>query len=384
MYSLLLAVIYLSFISLGLPDSLLGAAWPSIYGEIGVPLSYAGILSAIIAAGTVLSSLNSERLNRRLGTGVVTLLSVAATAAALFGFSHSGAFWQLCLWALPYGLGAGSVDATLNNYVALHYSSRHMSWLHCMWGLGASSGPLLMGMALSRQLGWQSGYRMVGTLQLILTAILLLSLHLWKKPAAEERRDRAAALSIGQVGNIPGAKEIMLSFFCYSGVEQTAILWAGSYLNLAHGLSSDAAASFAGLFCMGITLGRALSGFMTMRLSDKQMIRLGQAIILLGVILLLLPLGQYAAFAGLLTVGLGCAPIYPCIIHSTPEHFGAQRSQALIGVQMASAYVGTCLLPPLFGFLARSLSVKLLPWWLLLLLLVMTLSHEQVLKQYKA
>ena len=384
MFHLLIAIIYLSFISLGLPDGLLGAAWPSMYPELGVSVSGAGAVSMTIAVGTIVSSLLSDRLTCRFGAGKVTAVSVAMTACALFGFSVCTEYWMLFLWAVPYGLGAGGVDASLNNYVALHYSSRHMSWLHCMWGLGASSGPLLMGMALSRQLGWQSGYRMVGTLQLILTAILLLSLHLWKKPAAEERRDRAAALSIGQVGNIPGAKEIMLSFFCYSGVEQTAILWAGSYLNLAHGLSSDAAASFAGLFCMGITLGRALSGFMTMRLSDKQMIRLGQAIILLGVILLLLPLGQYAAFAGLLTVGLGCAPIYPCIIHSTPEHFGAQRSQALIGVQMASAYVGTCLLPPLFGFLARSLSVKLLPWWLLLLLLVMTLSHEQVLKQCKA
>lgn len=382
MFTLLLAIIYLSFISLGLPDSLLGAAWPSIYPEFGVPVSYAGIVSMIIAFGTILSSLQSDRLTRRLGTGKVTAISVGITAAALFGFSISHSFWMLCLWAIPYGLGAGSVDASLNNYVALHYKSSHMSWLHCMWGVGAASGPYMMGYALACGMGWNQGYRIISILQVILTVLLCLSLPLWKKrpliTTSEEKEILAKSLSLREVIRIPGAKEVMVCFFCYCALEQTAGLWASSYLTLYKGISADMAAKFASLFFIGITIGRAISGFLTMKFQDSQMIRLGQGLIGLGILIMLLPLGQTVSLAGLIVIGLGCAPVYPCIIHSTPSHFGADKSQAIIGVQMASAYVGTCLMPPVFGMIANHLTVALLPVYLLVILALMVVMHERL------
>ncbi len=375
----LLAIIYIAFISLGLPDSLLGSAWPSIYTEFGVPLSYAGIISMIIAFGTIVSSLQSDRLTRTLGTGKVTAFSVVMTALALFGFSMSHSFAMLCLWAIPYGLGAGSVDASLNNYVALHYESRHMSWLHCMWGVGATLGPYIMGFALTGGNGWNMGYRYIGILQILLTAVLFFSLPLWKssKTTATVSTDTSKKpLSLPQIFRIPGAKEVMLCFFCYCALEQTTGLWASSYLTLYKGIAPETAASFASLFFIGITIGRAISGFITMKLNNVQMIRLGQILIAMGIFTMLLPAMQIFSLIGLILIGLGCAPIYPCIIHSTPTHFGAERSQAIIGVQMASAYIGTCLMPPIFGILANKITVALLPLYLLAVLLIMILMHE--------
>lgn len=383
MVHFLLVIIYLAFISLGLPDSLLGSAWPSMYPEFGVPISYAGVISMIIAIGTVASSLQSDFLTKKLGTGKVTFISVAMTAAALFGFSVSHSFWALCLWAVPYGLGAGSVDASLNNYVALHYASRHMSWLHCMWGVGASLGPYIMGYALTGGQSWNMGYRYIGILQIVLTVILFFSLPLWKKRLSEgENTSHKEALekplTLPVIMKIPGAKEIMITFFCYCALEQTTGLWASSFLVMKSGLSTEIAAKYASLFFIGITAGRGISGFLTMKLDDTKMIRLGQMIIALGVIFMLLPVKNPTAMIGLVLIGLGCAPIYPCIIHSTPTHFGADRSQAIIGVQMASAYVGTCLMPPIFGLLANHISVALLPVYLLFILILMTVMHEKL------
>ena len=388
MVHLLLAVIYLAFISLGLPDSLLGSAWPSMQPEFGVPVSYAGIISMIIALGTVVSSLQSDRLTRKLGAGLVTALSVFLTALALLGFSLSRSFWALCLLAIPYGLGAGSVDAALNNYVALNYASRHMSWLHCMWGVGTTVGPYVMEYALTGGQGWNAGYRYIAILQFAITLAVFLSLPLWKKRAAQTRAEDAAAdvgraLSLKEIVRIPGAKDVMAAFFCYCAVEATTMLWASSYLALGRGVSAEAAAGYASLFFIGITVGRALNGFLTMRFSDAQMIRAGQALVALGALLLLLPLGTGAALAGLVVIGLGCAPIYPCIIHSTPERFGADRSQALIGVQMASAYVGNCLMPPLFGLIANHISIGLFPIFLLVALAMMVLMHERLVRRAK-
>lgn len=385
MVHLLLAIIYLAFISLGLPDALLGAAWPSMYPQFDVPVSYAGIISMIIALGTVVSSLQSDRLTKKLGTGKVTALSVLMTAMALFGFATSHSFGMLCLWAIPYGLGAGSVDASLNNYVALHYESRHMSWLHCMWGLGASAGPYIMGYALTAGWGWNSGYHIIAVLQIVLTAILLCSLPLWKQRPAEVLQDgkvqNVKALSIREVLQLAGAREILVCFFCYCALEQTTGLWASSYLTLHKGVSADTAATFASMFYLGITVGRALSGFFTMKLNDVQMIRLGEVIIGIGVLVMLLPFGQSLSLAGLILIGLGCAPVYPCVIHSTPAHFGADKSQAIIGIQMACAYVGTCLMPPVFGLIANHITVALLPVYLLIILVLMVIMHELLCKK---
>lgn len=383
MFQLLLVIIYLSFISLGLPDALLGSAWPAIYPQLNVPVSYAGIISMIIAGGTIISSLQSDRLTRFMGTGKVTAISVGTTAVALLGFSLSDSFIELCLWAVPYGLGAGSVDAALNNYVALHYESRHMSWLHCMWGIGASVGPYIMGYVMTGGGTWNTGYRYIAIIQVVLTAIIFFSFPLWKErsPVIDKsgKADDAKPLTLKEVFKIPGVKEILICFFCYCALEQTAGLWASSYLALYKGVPAEISAKYASLFFVGITIGRAASGFITMKLNDVQMIRLGQTLIGCGIIIMILPFGANVSLAGFVVIGLGCAPIYPCIIHSTPDHFGADRSQAIIGIQMASAYVGTCLMPPIFGYIANHLSVSLLPVYLLVILVLMIVMHEKLL-----
>ena len=381
MFQLLLAIIYLSFISLGLPDSMLGAAWPNMYVEFGVPISYAGIISAIICLGTIISSLQSDRLTLKLGAGKVTAISVAMTAISLIGFSITHNFWLLCLWAIPYGLGGGNVDAALNNYVALHYESRHMSWLHCMWGVGAATGPYVMGYALTGGMGWNGGYRIVGIMQIVLSAAIFLSLPLWKNRkvnAAEDNAQPRKPMALKDVLRIRGAREVLICFFCYCALEQTAGLWASSYLTLYKNVPADTAASYAAMFFIGITIGRAVSGFMTIKLSDVQMIRLGQGLILLGIVIMLIPAGATLSLIGLILIGLGCAPIYPCIIHSTPAHFGEDKSQAVIGVQMAFAYTGILGMPPLFGVIANVINVSLLPVFLFVLLALMVVMHEML------
>ena len=384
MVSLLLPIIYLAFISLGLPDALLGAAWPSMYPQLGAGVAWAGGVSMIISAGTIVSSLASERLNTRLGTGRVTALSVATTAVALFGFSICTQFWQLCLWAIPYGLGAGSVDAALNNYVALHYESRHMSWLHCMWGIGAVGGPVIMGWALAGST-WQNGYRIISILQIVLTAVLIFSLPLWQTPADTGAGEDFTLehRTLPQLMKVPGVPEVMCCFALYNGLEAVAGMWAASYCTLVRGLDATTAASWASLFYLGITVGRFFSGFLTMKFNDQQMIRLGQTLIAVGIALLLLP-GSAALPVGLVVIGLGCAPIYPCIIHETPANFGKNLSMAMTGIQMAAAYVGVTLLSPLFGVLAQNITMQLYPWALLAMLVLMFILSEQLHKKTAA
>lgn len=386
MISLLLVLIYFVFISLGLPDAILGAAWPVMYPQFDVPVSYMGIVSMIISFGTVTSSLHSDMLTKKFGTPVITAVSVGMTCAALFGFSTCSSFRMLCLWAVPYGLGAGSVDAAINNYVAVHYESRHMSWLHCMWGVGATIGPFIMGSVLTGGRSWNTGYRAVGLIQLILTAVIIFSLPAWKK---QDNRDAQSAgkkseraLSIGQVLSIPGAKELLTMFFCYCALEQTAIYWASSYLVLAKGVSAEHAAKYASMFCIGITAGRFVSGFVTIKLDDIKMIRLGQGIIAAGIALMLFAgKSEPASVIGLIMIGIGCAPIYPCALHSTPDHFGADRSQAIIGIQMAFAYIGSLAMPAVFGVIGNAISVSLFPLYLLLILALMFVMHERMLKK---
>ncbi len=377
MVSILLAIIYLAFVSLGLPDALLGASWPTISQSWGVPVSYLGIVSAIICGGTIISSLLSDRLTRKFGTGLVTAISVGTTAVALLGFGCSNSFWQICLCAIPYGLGAGGVDASLNNYVALHYSSRHMSWLHCMWGIGASVGPYIMAYALTGSSGWNGGFTYVFYIQIALTAILLISLPLWSKVSARQSTNNDNAqqdngvLSIRQILHIPGTRYLLISFFCYCAIECTVGVYASSYLVTYRGVDIATATQWASWFYIGITVGRAISGFVTIRVSDNTMIRAGQGIMVLGAILLLLPLSTYIAMVALILIGLGCAPIYPCIIHSTPTNFGRANSQAITGVQMASAYLGSLVMPPLFGIIAQYINIGLYPVYILILLATM-------------
>lgn len=380
MVSLLLGFIYLAFISLGLPDSLLGSVWPIVHQELQVPVSWSGYIFMIISANTVISSLQSDRLTKRFGPGKITAISVAMTAVALLGFSFSHSYLSLCLWAIPYGLGAGSVDAALNNYVALHFKSRHMSWLHCMWGIGASTGPIIMSAALTRTHLWNNGYRIIGFMQIALSLVLFLSLPLWssKKENNTEEEAPTEPIALKNVIRIKGAKEIMLSFFCYCALEQTVGLWTSSYLVFCRQVPEVTAARFASFFYIGITVGRAINGFLTFRLSDTKLIHLGQSIVLAGIVLLALPLSEVTALVGFVAIGLGCAPIYPCFIHSTPVHFGKERSQAMVGVQMASAYIGTTIMPPVFGFLIRAIGISFLPFFLLLILALQFFMYQRV------
>ncbi len=379
MASLLLAIIYLAFISLGLPDGLLGAAWPSMYPQMGVPVGNAGMVSMTIAAGTVVSSLMSERVIRRFGTGKVSAVSVLMTAIGLFGFSFSRQFWMLFIWAIPYGLGAGSIDAALNNYVALHYKARHMSWLHCFWGLGASIGPYIMGFCLHRGMGWPSGYQIIGVLQVVLTAFLFFSLPLWKKTGEAEEQEVSTptrSKSLPEIISILGAKQLFIAFFSYSAVETVTGLWAGSYMVQYRGVSESNAASWTALFYFGVMLGRGASGFITGRFGDRKMIRMGQIVLLAGILLLILPGNNFTLCLGLLVIGLGCAPIYPSIIHSTPDNFGREASQSIVGVEMACAYCGTTFMPPLVGLITSRISMALYPFALLFFLLLMLVMCE--------
>lgn len=380
MFSLLLALIYVSFISLGLPDSLLGSAWPQMQESLGVSLSLGGVISFLITASTILSSLMSHRAIQRFGTGGVTMCSVALTALALFGFSLSNSFFALCLWAIPYGLGAGSVDAALNNFVALHCKAKHMSWLHCFWGIGATGGPYIMGLCLSRGMGWQAGYRTISFLQMALTLILLLSLPLWKKqelPLSGGETVRPQTPQWGKLLKRPGVKAALTAFFFYSALELTTGLWGSSYMVAMRGISPETAAKWISLFYLGITAGRFFSGFLTLRFSDDAMVRLGECTAIVGILLILLPLHNLFLCLGLILTGLGCAPIYPSLLHATPQRFGKSLSQSLMGTQMAISYLGSTTMPPVSGFLSEKISMGLYPILLLVFALMLTILTEK-------
>ena len=380
MFSLLLALIYVSFISLGLPDSLLGSAWPQMQESLGVSLSLGGVISFLITASTILSSLMSHQVIQRFGTGAVTMCSVALTALALFGFSLSNSFFALCLWAIPYGLGAGSVDAALNNFVALHRKAKHMSWLHCFWGIGATGGPYIMGLCLSRGMGWQAGYRTISFVQMALTLILLLSLPLWKKqelPLSGGETVRPQTPQWGKMLKRPGVKAALTAFFFYSALELTTGLWGSSYMVAVRGISPETAAKWISLFYLGITAGRFFSGFLTLRFSDDAMVRLGEGTAIVGILLILLPLHNLFLCLGLILTGLGCAPIYPSLLHATPQRFGKSLSQSLMGTQMAISYLGSTTMPPVSGFLSEKISMGLYPILLLVFALCMTILTEK-------
>lgn len=445
----LLPIIYLAFISLGLPDSAIGSAWPTMAPSLGAGISWVGVVTMIISAGTIVSSLMSVRVVERFGTGRVTVASVALTAAALVGFSQSQAFWQLCLWAVPYGLGAGAVDAALNAYVAVHYESQHMSWLHCMWGVGASGGPMIMAQCLERS-DWSTGFFVLGGIQVAIVVVLTLSLPLWrdrKLPRVSGRRagreaaigaapeaalprgeaahgagaralpgataapetsevPGAAAAGAGEVPGaaaasgaggtsdgtrgklparrtraqllrIPGVKAVLVSFFCYSAFEATCGNWAATFCTLARGIDAQTAASWAALFYMGITVGRAVSGFISLKVNDRNMIRFGQSLVAVALACVLMP-GDMALFAGLVLMGCGCAPIYPSTIHATPARFGEELALELTGMQMAFAYIGSLAMSPLFGVLAQLVGAWIYPWYLVLFLVGMVVTGERL------
>jgi fucose permease len=381
MMTALLVIIYMSFISLGLPDSILGAAWPVMSVELGAPLSMAGVLAMVVAGGTIASSLLSERVIRRFGTGLVTACSVMLTAVALLGIAISQSLVWLFVLAIPMGLGAGSVDAALNNYVALHYKAKHMNWLHCFWGVGATTGPIIMAAYIARQGGWKLGYTTIGIIQAVLDVILFATLPLWRKASSDgehTEEHHQNSQKIFSAVKAPGVKSAMLVFFAYCAFEGTAGLWGSSYLVSVKGLSPETAAQWISLYYLGITAGRFISGFISMKLSNTSMIRLGMVIIGVGLLGILLPLGNAVLQVGFVMIGLGCAPIFPSMLHETPTRFGKSVSQKLVGLQMASAYVGATLMPPAFGAIAQYIDMSLFPFFLLLMLLIMLVLSENL------
>ena len=383
MVSFLITIIYLAFISLGLPDSMVGAAWPVMHGEISADLSYAGIITMIISVGTIISSLLSDRITRKFGAGMVTAASTLIMAVAIFGFSIGGSFIEICLWSIPYGLGAGAIDAALNNFVALHYNSRTMSWLHCFWGLGATISPYIMGYCITGGFGWRNGYFSVSIVQVAIAALLFFSLPLWKRKAAEntevnESNSLENPLGISGVIKLNGIFPLLIAFFAYCSVEQTAMLWSASYLVENRGIDADAAAKFSSFFLIGITVGRFLSGIIADRLGDKALIRIGTYIIIFGTMLVFVPISSTVALIGLIIIGFGCAPIYPAVIHSTPDNFGKENSQAIIGIQMAAAYTGITFMPMLFGFIASVTNIAIFPLYLLIITLFMLIMMERL------
>lgn len=393
MFSLLLFIIYLSFISLGLPDAVLGAAWPIIHEEFGVPISFSGSIYMLISCCTILSSLKSESLRLRFGTGKITAFSVLLTAVAIFGFSISPSLSVMLFFAIPYGLGAGSVDAALNHYVAVHYSGRSMNWLHCMWGIGAALGPYILGFVLQRGESWRSGYLVLSMIQATLTIVLFLSLGLWGKEEKDEKiEEKKTPMSFRQILSITGAKECLVSFFLYCAIEQTLGLWSGSFMVYSLKIEAKLAASFVALFYFGITFGRFLAGILAAQWQDEALILGGCGILFLGLVLLFcsmvpsqevklfgMELRQILVICALLLSGLGCAPIYPAIIHSTPRNFGAENTSALIGKQMAAAYIGSMSFPPFFGVLAKIFGTGLFPFFSTVLFFGMLFMYRNLL-----
>ncbi len=375
MVILLVAIIYAAFISLGLPDAVLGATWSVMRQEMQLPIYYQGIISTIISVGTIVSSLMSNFTNKKLGAGLVTALSTLLTAVALFGFSCSTKFWQLCLFAIPCGLGAGGVDASLNNYVAVNLSSRHMNWLHCCWGVGATIGPQIMGNFLSKGMTWNNGYLAISIIQGALTLILLFSLPLWKKAIPQEEKCNIKTVDAIK---IKGVWLVLIMFFCYCAAESLAMLWASSYLVEYRHVDSITATLFGSLFFVGMTVGRFVCGLFSGKLGDKALIRIGCCIALVGVVAIMLPIkNNWLSLLGLVIFGLGCAPIYPAIIHSTPTNFGKQNSQAIVGFQMAFAYTGSTLVPLVFGFVTTKAMV-LFPYIMAVCFVLVLLLHEKI------
>ncbi|WP_172193660.1 MFS transporter [Saccharibacillus qingshengii] len=401
MATLFLIVIYLAFISLGLPDALLGSAWPVMRPDLGAPLEAAGLLAMIVAAGTIVSSLLSGRLIAKLGTGPLTLLSCLMTATALLGFSFAPSLFWLALLAIPLGLGAGAVDAALNHYVATHYEAHHMSWLHCFWGVGATASPLLMSYFIKEHDSWRAGYTAVAVIQFGLVIVLLVTLPLWKKVSAQrltladekeaaqaaatgaDRSKKTEALPAERPLRLPGVKMTLLAFLFYCGVETMVGLWGASFLVGSRGISPVTAAGWISLYYGGITVGRLISGFITLKVGNRTLILVGQLISVLGAVMLLLPLPDFVMLTGFVLIGLGFAPVYPGFIHETPARFGRANSAKLIGYQMAVAYTGTTFLPPLFGVLASQAGIGLFPIVTLVFVLMMLLCSEQVIRSLR-
>lgn len=377
----LLVIIYLAFISLGLPDSLLGSTWPAMRLDINAPLSMAGVLSMFISGCTIISSLNSARMIRKFKTSKITLVSVFLTAAGLMGFSFAPSIIWLFVLAIPLGLGAGAIDSGLNNFVALHYEARHMSWLHCFWGIGATIGPIIISCFLNVNNNWRGGYRAISIIQFVLVIVMLVSQPKWKiaeEGPAEEGEKEEKLITNREALKLRGAKWAVLTFICYCSVEMTTGLWSSTFLTENRGLSTATAAAFVSLYYGGITVGRAFSGFLTMKFKGNTLILGGGIISCLGIILYILPLPAVFSAIALAMIGIGFAPIFPNMLQETPVRFGKKASQTMMGLQMGCAYIGSTFVPVIFGFLADKIGSFILPGFLLAITLLLIASTGRV------
>lgn len=377
----LLVVIYLAFISLGLPDSLLGSTWPAMRLDLNAPLSMAGVLSMFISGCTIISSLNSSRLIQRFKTSRITLVSVLLTAIALLGYSFAPSFIWLFILAIPLGLGAGAIDSGLNNFVALHYEAKHMSWLHCFWGIGATVGPIIISRFLNANNNWRGGYRTISIIQFCLVIAMLITLPQWKvveTETSDSEEKEKKLITNKEALKLRGAKWALLTFICYCSVEMTTGLWSSTFLTENRGLSTATAAAFVSLYYGGITVGRAFSGFLTMKFKGNTLILGGCILSCAGIVLYMLPLPVFCSAIALIMIGIGFAPIFPNMLQETPVRFGKKASQTMMGLQMGFAYIGSTFVPVVFGFLADKIGSFLLPYFLLVVTLLMIAASGRI------
>jgi len=380
---LLLVIIYIIFMSFGLPSGLLGSAWPSMYLELDVPMANAGIAAMMVSTGTIISTLFSGKIIKRVNVGLLNVINMAIIAVSLFGISFSQSFLSLCLWSIPIGLSSGLIDSAINSFVAIHYKAKHMNWLHCFWGAGASIGPIIMSISLNRWHSWNIGYRITSLIQIAVVVLLICTLPLWRQSKSEKQNADTTHhdLSIAKLIALPGAKETLMIFFLFGSLESILGLWGSSYLVTIHNLTPEVAASWIALHIFGVTIGRFLSGFLAIKFTNRQLLRLGGALMVIGIIILLLPLNGLAIIAALFILGLGRAPFFPCLLHETPKNFGALHSQSIVGIEMACAYIGITLMPQLFGILATKISYSILPICLGSILLIILYMIKRMYKK---
>ena len=371
MSSLLLAVIYLIFISLGLPDSLLGSGWPKMQAVFSVPSSYAGYVSMTISFMTIISALLSPRMIKHFHTKWITIVSIGLTIAGLLGFSMCSEYWMLFIFAVPYGLGAGAIDASVNHYVANNYSGSVMNFLHCFYGVGAVISPYIMALAL-KYARWNEGYSWTSYIQMFILFVCIISLPLWKTNGKEEEEDHSDSVGIKEALKVPAVIFTLIAFYAYCAGETTCFLWTPSYFaGTKSGLSAETIASFGSLIFGGLMLGRLISGFISNKLGDRRLIRIGIFVELLGIIMVFLPVENYmVAAAGFVVIGTGMGPVYPTIQHMAPANFGKKYSAAVIGLQMAAAYVGSTFMPMIFGLLQQKIGIAIMPTYLLIFAII--------------
>lgn len=367
MYSLLIAVIYLIFISLGLQDSLLGSGWPAMHAAFSVPSSYAGYVSMAISFMTIISALLSPIMIKRFHTKWIVIVSIFLTVMGLIGFSISTSYAMLFVFAVPYGMGAGAIDASVNHYVANNYSGSVMNFLHCFYGVGAVISPNIMAVALSKA-SWNEGYRWTAYIQIFILLICIISLPLWKKNESDSNKQEEEVARIREALKRPGVVLTLIAFFAYCSGEATCFLWTSSYFaGVKEGLTDHLIASFGSLIFGGLMLGRLISGFVSNRLGDRMLIRIGIFVEVVGILLVMIPVASFIPAAiGFVIIGTGMGPVYPAIQHMAPTNFGERYSAAVIGLQMASAYIGSTFMPMIFGNIQEKIGIGIMPFYLLI------------------